>query len=176
MPVGAISNPIRVPGGYDIVQMQEIRHAGAATNTTLTLREAFIAFASPIGAAGVTPDDIATVNKLVNAARGAHSCDDMTAVNTSLGNQRPADPGPVNLSEVTPPKFQALLAALPIGQVSQPLVAQDGVSVVMVCARQAAVAGLPSDDQISQIIVERRVDLESQQLLADLHHQSIISQ
>ena len=88
----------------------------------------------------------------------------------------PADPGSVNLATVTPPAFQTLLASLPIGQVSQPLVAQNGVSVVMVCSRQNQAEALPSDDQIAQIIIERRVELESQQLLDDLRHRSIITQ
>jgi len=79
------------------------------------------------------------------------------------------------LASVTPPAFQQILANLQVGQVSQPLVAQDGVSVVTVCSKQTSAVGLPSDDQITQVIVERRVQLESQQLLDDLRHRSIIT-
>jgi len=112
----------------------------------------------------------------VAQARGAHSCDDVAALNAAYGNVRPADPGPVNLADVTPPAFQQVLGNLAIGQVSEPLVAQDGVSIVMVCSRQAAAQALPSDDDIRELIVERRVELESQQLLDDLRHRSIITQ
>jgi len=59
--------------------------------------------------------------------------------------------------------------------VSQPLIAQDGVSVVMVCSRQTQPVGLPSDEQIRELIIDRRVQLESQQLLDDLRHRSIIN-
>jgi peptidyl-prolyl cis-trans isomerase SurA len=100
----------------------------------------------------------------------------MEALNASFGNVRPADPGPVDLATVTPPAFQTILSNLQPGQVSQPLVAQDGVSVVTLCSKNTAAAGLPSDDQISQVIVGRRVQLESQQLLDDLRHRSIITQ
>jgi peptidyl-prolyl cis-trans isomerase SurA len=176
MPAGAISNPIRVPGGYDIVQMQETHRVGSTMTTTLNIRQVFEPYASPITNGQVGPVQAATINKLVQASRAAHSCSDMDALNTSVGNVRPDNPGPVNLSDVTPPTFQQILAALPIGQVSQPLVARDGVSVVMVCSRQTQAQGLPSDEQIRELIIERRVQLESQQLLDDLHHQSIISE
>jgi peptidyl-prolyl cis-trans isomerase SurA len=157
MPAGAISNPIRVPGGYDIVQLQEVRKVGAATNMSLNIRQAYAAFPEPISNGGVGPDQAAVINKLIGAARNAHACSDIEAINATFGNVRPANPGPVNLADVTPPQFQQVLANLPVGQVSQPLVAQDGVSVVMVCSRQ-------------------RVALESQQLLDDLRHRSIITQ
>jgi peptidyl-prolyl cis-trans isomerase SurA len=81
----------------------------------------------------------------------------------------------VDLASVTPPAFQTILANLQPGQVSQPLVAQDGVSVVTVCSKSTNAVGLPSDDQIAQVIIERRVELESQQLLDDLRHRSIIT-
>ena len=175
MPPGAVSNPVRVPGGYDIVQLQQVRRTGDETDTVLTLREAFAPFATPITSGGVGPDQMVVINKLLHALGGVHSCDDLAAVNASFGNVRPADPGQVNLSDVTPPNFQELLGNLPVGQASKPLVARDGVSAVMVCDRQAEATKLPSDDQIGELIVQRRVDLESQQLLADLRHRSIIT-
>lgn len=176
MPAGAISNPIRVPGGYDIVQMQASQRAGSATQTTLSLRQAFAPFSTPVGGAGVTPAQAAVIEKLVAAGRGTHSCDDMAALNASLGQTHPADPGPVDLATVTPASFQSLLATIPIGQVSPPLVAQNGVSIVMVCTRQTGNAALPSDTDIGNLIVQRRVELESRQLLAELRHRSIITQ
>jgi peptidyl-prolyl cis-trans isomerase SurA len=175
MPAGAISNPIRVPGGYDIVQLQETHRVGSTMTTTLNIRQVFAPYSTPITNGQVGPDQAATINKLVQASHAVHACSDMDALNASVGNVRPDDPGPVNLADVTPPAFQQIMATLPIGQVSQPLVARDGVSVVMVCSRQTQAQGLPSDEQIRDLIIERRVQLESQQLLDELHHQSIIS-
>jgi peptidyl-prolyl cis-trans isomerase SurA len=175
MPDGAISNPVRVPGGYDIVQLLESHKVGTDMQTMLNLRQAFAPYPA-IANGQVSPVQAAVINKLVADTRNAHSCADIAAVNASFGNAHPADPGPVNLATVTPPAFQTLLSSLAVGQVSQPLVAEDGVSVVMVCSRQTEAATLPSNDQIAQIIVQRRVALESQQLLDDLHHRSIITQ
>jgi peptidyl-prolyl cis-trans isomerase SurA len=176
MPVGAISNPVRVPGGYEIVQLQETHKVGSTMQTTLNIRQVFAPYPTPITNGQVGPAQGAVITKLIQAAHTVHACSDMDRLNKSFGAARPDDPGPVNLADVTPPTFQQILATIPLNQVSQPLVAQDGVSVVMVCARQTQAQGLPDDTAIRDIIIERRVQLESQQLLDDLRHRSIISQ
>ncbi|HTJ90825.1 MAG TPA: peptidylprolyl isomerase [Acidocella sp.] len=176
MPVGAISNPVRVPGGYDIVQMQGSHKFGLAQQTILSVRQAFARFPTPITNGQVGPAQAAVIEKLAQSANAAHSCPAITALDASLGNVHPADPGPVNLATVTPPVFQTLLAQLPIGQASRPLVESDGASVVMICSRTNEAEPLPSDQEISNIIIERRVALESQQLLDELRHRSIITQ
>jgi peptidyl-prolyl cis-trans isomerase SurA len=176
MPVGAISNPVRVPGGYDIVQLEGVHQIGTEMQTMMTLRQAFARYPQPITNGQVGPAQIGVIEKLVAAGKTAHACSDMEAINASYGNIRPADPGPVNLATVSPPQFQSILAGLSVGQVTQPLIAQDGVSIIMLCDKKVAAAALPSDDDIKQVIVQRRVELESQQLQDDLRHQSIITQ
>ncbi|MDE8345944.1 MAG: peptidylprolyl isomerase [Acidocella sp.] len=175
MPVGAISDPVRVPGGYDIVQLQEVHKVGTQLQTILHIAQAFAPFTTPIGQGGIGPAQLAVINKLVAQAQTAKSCPDIAAINASFGNAHPSDPGPVNLATVSPPAFQQVLANLPPGKTSRPLVEQDGVSVVMVCAKNTAAPSLPSDQDIENIIVQRRVALESQQLLDDLRHRSIIT-
>ena len=175
MPVGAISNPIRVPGGYDIVQMEGSHVVGSSTQTMLSMRQVFVPYPTPITNGQVGPAQAAVISKLVDASKNAHSCSDMEALNATFGKVHPADPGPVNLASVTPPNFQQMLAAIPENKVSPPLVAQDGVSIVMVCSRQNVASSLPSDDQITNVIIDRRVQMESQQLLDSLKHQSVIT-
>ena len=176
MPMGAISNPIRVPGGYQIVQLQDKHEVGNQMQTVLNIRQAYAPYPSPITNGQVGPAQAAVINQLIAKAKQVHSCDDMAALNATFGNAHPADPGPVNLATVTPAAFQTLLGSLAPGQVSRPLVTREGASVVMVCSRQQQAEALPSDDDIANIIIERRVNMESQQLLDDLRHRSIVVQ
>ncbi len=175
MPAGAISNPIRVPGGYDIVQLQQVHNIGDSSRTILSLRRVFAPFPQPITNGQIGPAQGAVMDKLEQSVKAAQSCTDMDAINTSFGNVRPADPGPVDLANVSPPQFQAMLTTLPVGKVSQPIVAQEGASVLMVCSRENRAASIPADSDIKDLIVERRVELESQQLLDQLRHESIIT-
>jgi peptidyl-prolyl cis-trans isomerase SurA len=175
MPAGAISNPVRVPGGYTIVQMQGTHTEGTDVSTTISMRETFVPYATPITNGQVGPAQAAVITKLVQDGHNVHSCPDMEALNKTYDSPRPADPGPVDLASVTPPAFQSMLGALPIGQVSAPLVAADGVSIVIICSRQSNPVGLPSDDAIANAIIEQRIQLESEQLLDNLRHRSIIT-
>jgi len=176
MPIGAISNPIRVPGGYEIVQLQDKHEIGNQPQVVLTLRQVFAPYPTPITNGQVGPAQAAVITKLAGQVKGLTSCDDMTALNAIYGNVHPADPGPVPLATVTPANFQKLLTNLPLNKASEPLVQQDGVTVVMVCARGEHAAQLPADDDIANMIISRRVDLESQQLLDILRHRAVITQ
>jgi peptidyl-prolyl cis-trans isomerase SurA len=176
MPTGAISNPIRVPGGYYIVQMLGTHTLGSDVATVISMRQVFVPYATPISNGQVGPAQAALITKLVQDGHKVHSCSDMEALNAADGNVRPADPGPVNLASVTPPAFQNLLANIPIGQVSEPLVAADGASIVIVCSRSSSPVGLPSNDTIANAIINQRVQMESQQLLDNLRHRSIVTQ
>jgi peptidyl-prolyl cis-trans isomerase SurA len=176
MPVGAISNPIRVPGGYEIVQLLDKHEIGNQPQTVLTLRQVFAPYPSPITNGQVGPAQAAVISKVAGQVKNLTSCDDMAALNATYGNKHQSDPGPVPLATVTPASFQTLLANLPLNKPSVPLVQQDGVTVVMVCARGEQAAQLPGDDDIANMIVNRRVDLESQQLLDILRHRAVITQ
>ena len=176
MPVGAISNPIRVPGGYEIVQLQDKHEIGNQPQLTLDLRQVFAPYPTPITNGQVGPAQAAVITKLAGQIKNLSSCDDFAALNTQYGNIHAADPGPVAVATVTPASFQALLTNLPLNKPSPPLVQQDGVTAVMVCSRGYQAAALPGDDDISNMIVNRRVDLESQQLLDILRHRAVITQ
>ena len=48
MPVGAISNPVKVPGGFSIVTLQGKREIGREMGTVLSLRQVFLPFTSAL--------------------------------------------------------------------------------------------------------------------------------
>lgn len=185
MPVGAISNPVPVAGGIVIVQLRGRQQAGESDTAAagggsviLHVRQAFFPFSSRLDERNPTPQQRATMIKVHQLEASAHSCSDIEAANRAAGNVKPADPGPVNLAQVTPPQFQQLLANLAPGKASPPLIADNGVSVVMVCARDTqavntAAAG-PSRDQIAEQLFDNRVGLAAQQTLDDLHRQGSI--
>lgn len=176
MPVGAISNPIRVPGGYEIVQLQDKHDIGSQMQTILDMRQAYGQYPQPVSGGQLGPVQINYITQFMAKAQKAKSCADIEALDAALGNIHPANPGPVNLATVTPPAFQQVLASLPLNTLSRPLVEAAGVSVVMVCSRTQEKAQLPSDDEIANMIIDRRVQLELEQMMDQLRHRSIILQ
>jgi peptidyl-prolyl cis-trans isomerase SurA len=174
MPAGAISDPVRVAGGYSIVELLGKRQFGEQQETMLSIAQVYLPFAQTFTGGQPSTQQLAVLAHANQLRRSLHSCDQVTAANQVAGNVRPSNPGPVNLAAVQPPQFQAVLAKLPIGTPSQPLVSRSGVAVVMVCSRNTQKMTLPSIPEIANLLVQRRVALESQQLMDQLHRQAII--
>lgn len=174
MPVGAVSNPIRVPGGLDIVTLIDKRVAGQDMETVLDARQVFLPFTTPLNPNAPTAAQVALLARAQRIASRVTSCAQMEQEAVRVHSPRPADPGPIDLAHVQPPAFRQMLATLPLGKASKPLVAPDGIAVLIICSRtQKNVAEL-TPQQISLQILEQRVDLLSRQLQQDLRSQADI--
>jgi peptidyl-prolyl cis-trans isomerase SurA len=175
MPPGAISNPVPVAGGLVIVQLRGKQMAGQGTNSVmLDVRQVFLPFSTPLNSQAPTPQQRQTMEKIHSIAASVHSCADIEAANKAVGNFHPSNPGPVDLAQVRPAAFQKLLSTLPVGQASPPLVADNGVSIVMICSRKTGVAALPSRNEIAEELFQSHVGLAAQQTLDDLHRRASI--
>jgi peptidyl-prolyl cis-trans isomerase SurA len=174
MPVGAVSNPIKVPGGFSIVSLQGKREIGRDMATVLSLRQVFLPFTSPLNPNAPTEQQQQTLVKARNISATVTSCDQMEQVAKANNQSRPVDPGEVRLENVNPPQFRQVLATLPIGKASQPLVGPDGIGVVSVCSRTEKNLATESRQAIQQQLIADRVELFSRQLLRTLHREATI--
>jgi peptidyl-prolyl cis-trans isomerase SurA len=87
---------------------------------------------------------------------------------------RPPDPGEVRLESVNPPAFRQVLASLPLDRASQPLVANDGITVLIVCSREQKNMAQASKQEVQAQLLNERVELLSRQLLANLRRHATI--
>jgi peptidyl-prolyl cis-trans isomerase SurA len=67
-----------------------------------------------------------------------------------------------------------IVASLPPGRASQALIAEDGVAVLMVCARETRNLGVPDKAELGQRIVAERVELTGRQLMRELQRRATI--
>lgn len=174
MPVGAISNPVPVPGGFSIVTLQGKREVGHDIGTILKMRETFLPFATPLNPQAPTDQQRQALEKARSISANVHSCDQMEQVAKANNSPRPADPGDVRLEGVNPPAFRQLLATLPFDHASQPLVAVDGIAVVIVCSREEKNVATLTPAEMRQQMLSERVELASRQLQRDLRRQAAI--
>ena len=79
MPVGAISNPIQVPGGISIVTLRAKREIGRDVATLVSLRQVFLPFTAPLNPAAPTEQQRQTLEKAKSLSASIHSCDAMEA-------------------------------------------------------------------------------------------------
>jgi len=159
MPPGAIANPIRVPGGFQIVALRQRRIAGVQNATILSIRQAFLPFVGTLDPQNPSQQQRDTVER---ASRIGGGCQGVEAA--ARGGSRPADPGPITL-ESLPPALRAIVAPMQPGRVSQPLIAPDGVLVIAVCSRETRnLAELTPEVARTMIVRERLENVSRQQL------------
>lgn len=174
MPLGAVSNPVKVPGGFSIVTLQAKREIGNDVGTAVSLRQVFMPFSSPLNPQAPTEQQRQTLEKARGISASVHSCDQMEQVAKANNSPRAADPGEVRLESVNPPAFRQMLATLPSDRASQPLVTSDGIAVLIVCSREQKNMAQQSKDEVRNQLLNERVELLSRQLLANLRRHAAI--
>ena len=74
MPVGAVSNPVRVPGGISIVTLRAKRDIGRERSTVVDVRQAFYPFVGTVNPQAPTDQQRKAVETATATARSVHSC------------------------------------------------------------------------------------------------------
>jgi peptidyl-prolyl cis-trans isomerase SurA len=172
MPEGAVSNPIRVPGGFVIASLRAKRIAGRDIATMLTLRQAFFPFEGQVNPVAPTAQQLRQVEAAQRLSETARSCDQVEAA--ARGGARPADPGQIRQDTVNPPELRELLASLPIGRPTQPIISPEGVLIIAVCARETRNLAELTPEQARDRLIRERVELISRQVLRDLQRRAQI--
>ncbi len=173
MPEGAISNPIRVAGGYDIVTVHAKRTIGTDMTSELIVRQAFFPFTSKLDPQHPQPQQVTQLGRARALTAGPHSCDAIEAANKEQGSVRPADPGPLVLDQINP-QMKVVIGDLQPGQVTKPLVSLEGIAVIGVCSRAEKNVANTSDEQIANQLLSERVELASRHENRDLHRRAVI--
>ncbi|MBF0858312.1 peptidylprolyl isomerase [Gluconobacter sp. LMG 31484] len=173
MPIGAISNPIQVAGGFVIATVQAKRVVGKQMGTLLDLRQAFFPFDAPLNPQNPTDQQKMALQHATAAIQNTHSCPEMEALNKSLGEKRPSNPGAQVLERLMP-QMKAILETLPPNKVSRPLVSMDGIALLMICDRQQKNLAQQSPSEIADQLMNERVEQASRQLQRDLQRRAII--
>ncbi len=174
MPIGAISNPIRVPGGFSVDTVRAKREIGHDIGTILSLRQVFLPFTAPLNPEAPTDQQKQTLEKARSLSASLKSCDQVEQAAKAINSPRAVDPGEVRLETINPPQFRATLTALPDNKPTQPLVAADGIVVMMICSRTEKNLAVESKEDIANRLIGERVELLSRQLLRDLHRKALI--
>ena len=173
MPDGAVSNPIRVPGGYDIVTLYRKRVIGNDPVMVMNVRQAFLPFTARLDPANPTEQQKQTLAKAQALSASAHDCASVEAAGKAAGGVRPPNPGPIRLDNV-PAGMRTVLQNLPDNKASGPLVSSDGILVIMVCSREQKNMGIPTREELAQRLLNERIELASRQLMGDLERRAML--
>lgn len=173
MPDQAISNPIKVPGGYVIATVNQRRKLGKQMGTLISLRQAYFPFTSPLNPTNPTDQQKLSLQKAMQASQSLKSCQDMEALNKSLGEARPSDPG-LQVQERLPPQMASVLSSLPLNKATRPLVSPEGISLLMVCSRTQRNLAAQTPGQIADQLMSERIEQNARQMQRTLERGAVI--
>ena len=175
MPVGAVSNPIKVPGGLSIITLRARREVGRDPATMLSVRQIVLPFSSRLDPQNPTAQQKQTLDEARRISGAVKDCDGMAAVQKERAPAGSPAPAATELRlETAPPGLRGVLERLALGKTTQPLVAEDGIAVITLCGRESRNLGVPSKDEITERLLSERAELTSRQLQRDLQRQAVI--
>jgi peptidyl-prolyl cis-trans isomerase SurA len=171
MPVGAVSDPVQLPGGFSIVALVDRRQILVADPRDAVLSLMQVSLTNP---AGTSPDEAqARANRLAQATQSMGGCGAATQTATALGAELISN-DQVRVREL-PPALQPMLLDLGIGQATAPFGSTERVSVLVLCGRDDPEnAGGPSFDQVYSQLSEERVNRRAQRYLRDLRRDAVV--
>jgi peptidyl-prolyl cis-trans isomerase SurA len=171
MPVGAISDPIAVPGGFSVVYLVDSRQVLVADARDAVLSLMQLSVELP---AGTAPNQAqARAQQLATATQSMGGCGRAAEVATAQGAELISN-DQIAVRDL-PPQLQQMLLALNVGQVTAPFGDANRVSVLVLCGRDdPEAAGMPTATQIEERLREERVNRRAQRYLRDLRRDAVI--
>ncbi len=171
MQPGMVSPPIAVPGGVSIIAVQDTRKilAPDPRNAELTLKQVSIAFPAGTGRAQAEP----VVARFASAARNVGGCGGADQLAAQFNGEVVESDG-VKMRDL-PPALQQMMAAMQVGQATQPFGnLQEGVRVLVLCGRDEQDTSMPTYEQVLEQMNEERVNLRARRYLRDLRRDAVI--
>ncbi len=158
MQAGTISPPIKVPGGYYIIAMRDKKDGGAPQ--VINFRQ----IVAPTG----------QEDALKSYMKKVQSCDDAQDIKEAISGAFTNVFEDVAISELAP-AVRDVLDSLQPGQASKPVENPQGAMIFMVCSKHYAEgAGIPSDEQIADQLINTRLAMLSRRYLRDLRRDSTV--
>ncbi|TMJ17053.1 MAG: peptidylprolyl isomerase [Alphaproteobacteria bacterium] len=172
MPVGNISDPIAIPGGYSIIAVQDKRQILTADprDAVLSLKQISI----PIAANTPRPQVEAKIQQLNLAGQSMGGCGGADAAAAQLGGEVVGN-DQVKVRELPMP-LQDMLLKLNVGQATTPFgTVTEGVRILVLCGRDdPSPEQNVSFEQVYNQLSEQRVNLRARRYLRDLRRDAVI--
>ena len=172
LPVGQISDPIAIPGGFSIIAVQDSRKVLTADprDAVLSLKQLSVNFPKGMTRAQAEP----MVRRLAETAQTMGGCGGAEEAASRIGAEVVSS-DQLKVRDV-PPALQNMLLKLNIGQATTPFGSfEEGVRVLVLCGRDDPQAsGGPSFDQVYAQLNEDRVNRRARRYLRDLRRDAVV--
>jgi peptidyl-prolyl cis-trans isomerase SurA len=168
---GMVSNPIPNSGGVSIIAVQDTRKVLTPDprDAVLSLKQVQISF--PKGTTRQQAEPI--VANFAEAAKSVGGCGGAEKIAADFHGEVVQQDG-VKMRDL-PTALQQMMLPMQVGQATQPFGSLDeGVRMLVICGRDEVDPSEPSADQISNTIMEERINSRWRRYLRDLRRDAVI--
>lgn len=171
MPVGAISDPIQVSGGFSVVALTDSRQVLTANPRDAQLSLMQLSIDLPAGTTEAVARERA--QRLGMATQAMGGCGGAAQAATSVGAELVSNDNVV-VREL-PPQLQEMLLGMGVGQATQPFGSNQRVSVLVLCGRDdPEMAAMPTASTVAERVEDERMQRQAQRHLRDLRRDAVI--
>ncbi|HEX8669777.1 MAG TPA: peptidylprolyl isomerase [Allosphingosinicella sp.] len=172
IPIGAISDPIAVPGGFSVVAVEDTRQVLTADprDAQLSLKQVSIQFAPNTP----RPEAESRIQALVRASQEMGGCGGAEAAAAKIGAEVVAN-DQLRIRDLPAP-LQRTMLDLSIGQATQPFGSvNERISVLVLCGRDDPPAAAEvSFETVQNQLTDERVNMRSRRYLRDLRRDAVV--
>jgi peptidyl-prolyl cis-trans isomerase SurA len=171
MPVGSISDPIQVSGGFSVVALIDSRQVLVANPRDAQLSLMQMSIALPAGTNEAQARQRA--QQLAQATQAMGGCRGAAQAATTLGAELVSNDG-MRIRDL-PPQLQQTMMNLSPGQATPPFGTLERISVLVLCGRDDPPATrTPTAEDIQDQLAEDRMNRQAQRYLRDLRRDAVI--
>lgn len=171
MPVGAISDPVEIPGGYSVILLVNSRQVLVADPRNAVLSLIQLSVSMPAGTAEAQAT--ARANQLAQASQSMGGCGNAAEVARAQGAEI-INNDQVQVRELPAP-LQQMLLNLNVGQATPPFGTAERISVLVLCGRDdPQQTNMPTAETTREQEVEIRANRRAQRYLRDLRRDAVV--
>ncbi|HEY0114898.1 MAG TPA: peptidylprolyl isomerase [Allosphingosinicella sp.] len=171
MPVGAISDPVQVPGGFSVVALIDSRQVLVANPRDAVLSLMQMSIDLPQGTTEATARQRA--EQLARATQAMGGCGRAAEVAQSVGAELVSNDA-MRVRDL-PPQLQQTVLGMSVGQATQPFGTLERISVLVLCGRDdPEAAAAPTFAAIADQLEEERMNRQAQRYLRDLRRDAVV--
>lgn len=171
MPVGGISDPIQVPGGFSIVAVVDSRQVLTANPRDAVLNLMQMSINMPAGTTEAQAR--ARADELARATQSMGGCGRAPDTAKALGAELVSNDS-VRVREL-PPFVEQSILNMNVGQATAPFGSVERISVLVLCGREdAPVQAAPTRESVADALEEQRMQRQALRYLRDLRRDAVI--
>ncbi|HJU16502.1 MAG TPA: peptidylprolyl isomerase [Stellaceae bacterium] len=173
---GELSPPVRTRAGYYLLLVLDRRSGksgdkGDKEKEDETWRLAQVVFPLPPQANAAARRAAIAAAESVRAAAPS-GCDQLIKIGKARSSPM-ASEGNLRVSEIAP-AMRKVLAALPVGRPSEPIVQKNGVGVVMVCEKETPHSTVPTREEVEELLIRQRLDTIARSYMRELRQAAYV--